>query len=322
MNIGRRRIAFVADVGGTRTRVAVADGNAIVPGSVRRYLNAEWRSFEDLAAKFAQNECRARFDSACVAFAGPVNDGRTALTNSDWAIDADALRTAIGATQTVLINDLQALGHSLAILGPGEIKPVLKGRKSRQNATRLVVGVGTGFNAAVASYVNGTWHVSASECGHSGLHVRNAEEFALAIHISEAAGFASMEDVLSGPGIETTYSWLASGKYGGQHKCAGSILDAAASGQDQAAVDTERIVVGLLGSVCGDLALIHLPFGGIYLAGGVARALVPRLEKRGYAEAFLGKGRFSEFMDQFSVGAIEDDFAALKGCAAYLASLG
>ncbi|MDE0114460.1 MAG: glucokinase, partial [Albidovulum sp.] len=225
-------------------------------------------------------------------------------------------------TQTVLINDLQALGHSLAILGPGEIKPVLKGRKSRQNATRLVVGVGTGFNAAVASFVNDAWHVSASECGHSGLRVRNAEEFALASHISAAAGFASMEDVLSGPGIETTYSWLAGGKFGEQHKFAGSILDAAASGQDQAAVDTERIVVGLLGSVCGDLALIHLPFGGIFLAGGVARALVPRLEKRGYAEAFLGKGRFSEFMDQFSVNAIEDDFAALKGCAAYLASLG
>ena len=316
----KKKNALVADVGGTRTRLALACGTEIEPGSVRRYLNEDWQNFEELADEFVHSEYSANFDSACVAFAGPVIDGRTALTNSDWAIDVEALGTAIGASRTVLINDLHALGHSLAVIDPCETTPILEGRSSKHTASRLVVGIGTGFNAAVASFVNGAWHVAPSECGHSALHVRTDEEFALASHISRAAGFASKEDVISGPGIETTYSWLARRKFGEKSRCAGSILEASAAGQDQAAVDTERIVAGLLGSACGDLALIHLPFGGIYLAGGVARALVPRLGKNGFAEAFLQKGRFSEFMDQFSVRAIEDDFAALKGCAALLDS--
>ena len=35
---------------------------------------------------------------------------------------------------------------------------------------------------------------------------------------------------------------------------------------------------------------------------------------------FRDKGRFAEFMENFSVTVVEDDFAALTGCAAHLAS--
>ncbi|MFZ1726109.1 MAG: glucokinase, partial [Albidovulum sp.] len=79
-----------------------------------------------------------------------------------------------------------------------------------------------------------------------------------------------------------------------------------------------RAFVRLLGAVAGDLALTHLPFGGIYLIGGVARAFAPYLEPFGFAEAFRDKGRFSGFMRDFPVTVIEDDFAALAGCAVYL----
>lgn len=41
----------------------------------------------------------------------------------------------------------------------------------------------------------------------------------------------------------------------------------------------------------------------------------------GFAENFRDKGRFSAFMDDFPVCIVEDDYAALTGCAAYLATL-
>ena len=67
--------------------------------------------------------------------------------------------------------------------------------------------------------------------------------------------------------------------------------------------------------------MIQLPFGGVYLVGGVARAFAPYLAQFGFAEAFRDKGRFAGFMGNFTVSVIEDDYAALTGSAAHLKSL-
>jgi glucokinase len=77
----------------------------------------------------------------------------------------------------------------------------------------------------------------------------------------------------------------------------------------------------MMGVIAGDLALSHLPFGGIYLVGGVTRALHALAHEFGFAEAFRDKGRFSGFMEQFGVQVVTDDYAALTGCASHLAKL-
>jgi glucokinase len=64
-----------------------------------------------------------------------------------------------------------------------------------------------------------------------------------------------------------------------------------------------------------------LPFGGVFLAGGVARAMAPHLIPMGFVEAFRDKGRFAGFMENFGVCVIEDDYAALAGSAAHLVRL-
>jgi glucokinase len=81
-----------------------------------------------------------------------------------------------------------------------------------------------------------------------------------------------------------------------------------------------RAFARLLGTVAGDQALINLPYGGIYLIGGVTRALTPWLARFGFTEAFRDKGRFAPLMEQFSVTTVEDDYAALHGLARHLAS--
>jgi glucokinase len=77
----------------------------------------------------------------------------------------------------------------------------------------------------------------------------------------------------------------------------------------------------MLGAVSGDLALTTLPFGGVWLVGGLARAFAPYLLSMGFVQAFRDKGRFSGFMEQFGVEVVEDDSAALTGCAAHLTGL-
>ena len=98
-------------------------------------------------------------------------------------------------------------------------------------------------------------------------------------------------------------------------------MAACANDSDPTATEAARVFTRILGTVCGNLSLIQLPFGGVYLVGGVARAFAPYLAQFGFAEAFRDKGRFAGFMGNFTVSVIEDDYAALTGSAAHLKSL-
>ncbi|MEM9970245.1 MAG: glucokinase, partial [Pseudomonadota bacterium] len=99
---------------------------------------------------------------------------------------------------------------------------------------------------------------------------------------------------------------------------AADIMEACMGGGDPSATEAVAVFVRTLGNVVGDLTMIHLPFGGVYLIGGVARAMVPHFESFGFADAFHDKGRFAGFMQNFAVSVIDDDFAALTGLIAYL----
>ena len=186
----------------------------------------------------------------------------------------------------------------------------------------LVVGVGTGMNAAPVHDTPWGRVVAASECGHISMPVRSDQDYRLARfvegHGPHAHGFAGVEDVLAGRGLERVHAFITAEAGSAQDIKAAEIMAALAAG-DPLARETARLYVHLLGAELGNLALIHLPFGGIYLVGGVARAFGNHLGPMGFAEAFRDKGRFEEFMGSFSVRILEDDHAPLTGCAVYLA---
>ena len=86
---------------------------------------------------------------------------------------------------------------------------------------------------------------------------------------------------------------------------------------DETAHAAIGLVIRTLGHFAGDMALTHLPLGGVYLVGGVARALLPYMDLHDLRGCFAAKGRFTGFMAQFSISIVEDDYAALIGAASY-----
>ncbi|MBC6437680.1 MAG: ROK family protein [Rhodobacteraceae bacterium] len=309
--------SLVADIGGTNTRVALARGETLDPGSVRRYANRQATDLAGILHRYLDETGteRGRVTGVCVAAAGPVRDGVADLTNLAWRVDHTTLARVLTAQKVAVLNDLQAQGYAISRLAPGMQKVVKPGPEQPPAARRLVVGIGTGFNAAPV-HTTGTGRVvPPSECGHITLPVRDRESAHLARALQERHGFAAVEDALSGRGIGAIHRTL--------HKtglCAAEVMAALEAG-DPSAEATAALFVRLLGHVLGDLALIHLPFGGLYLVGGVSRAFTPHLNRFGLAEAMRDKGRFGPFLDQFGVSVIIDDYAALTGCATHLAHL-
>lgn len=310
-------LSLVADIGGTNTRVALARGPLVDAASVRRYRNAEHPGIAAVISAYLAD--RGIDDSGitgvCVAAAGPVRDGVAQLTNLDWRIDREVLAEALTAEKSAVLNDLQAQGHAIGHIAPGNLVEVLPQPPQPPQAAKLVVGLGTGFNACPVFDTDAGRFVPPSEAGHVSLPATVPGLLEVLPRIADSHGFPSVEEVLSGRGVSTLHAALH-----GVDAAPADIL-AAMETRDAAALATGRLFVQVMGAVTGDLALGHLPFGGICLVGGVARAFAPWLEEFGFAGAFRSKGRFSGFMEQFGVQVVTDDYAALTGCASHLSRL-
>lgn len=313
---------IVADVGGTNTRVALATRGKVVAGSTAKFRNDEYSGLQAVLETYV-SDAQQRVDGrGCVAIAGPVradNTGR--LTNRDWPVDGAALAEALGLSRMRVINDLQAHGAAVVTLPSSALETLKTGLAAPTNASCLVVNVGTGFNIAIVDLRSGAPHVPPSEAGHASLPVKTDEDLRLARYLGDLAGFASIEEALSGRGLPQIYGFHA----GLEPDALPSSQDVIAwfdQGADHAAQQTIETSVRLLGAVTGDMALISVPFGGVFLIGGMANALLDRADRSHYIEAFQDKGRFSSYLDPIAVHRVLEDSAALDGCAATLGPAG
>lgn len=323
-------VSLVADIGGTNTRVALAKGMRVQADSIRKFRNRDFTGIDGVLARYMADEGVGPVAGACVAGAGPVQDGAVTMTNlfdenrQPWIIDRARVVRATGAGTVAVLNDLQAQGQALGHIAEENLRRVIAGPR-RDGASMLVVGLGTGVNAAPVH--NTPWGrvVPPSECGHVNMPVRGAEGLRLAQFIEALlttrgeVAHAGVEEVLSGRGLANLHAFAAAEAGGAPERDSAAVLAALAEG-DAVAAETARLYIYILGQMLGDLALIHLPYDGIYLIGGMSRALTPYFARFGLEAAFREARRVPLLLRDFSVTVVEDDFAALTGCAAYLAN--
>lgn len=325
-------LSLVADIGGTNTRVALADGATFRAASVRRYRNAGYNGIDEVLAQYMADEGVSAVAGACVAAAGPLRHGAIVMTNLNdadgqpWVIDAGRVSRATGAPQVAILNDLQAQGQALGHIAAENLRRVIDG-PVEDGASMLVVGLGTGVNAAPVH--NTPWGrvVPPSECGHVNLPAQNDEDLRLLRFLESLlaargeVAHAGVEEALSGRGLANLHSFAAA--EAGQDSSAASaeVLAALAAGAPVAA-HAARLYTRILAQTLADLALIHLPYGGIYLIGGMSLAMEPHFRTFGLTETFRRPRRVALMQTEFAVTVVADDYAALTGCAVYLANGG
>lgn len=307
-------LSLVADVGGTNTRVALAKGTHLLTETVCKFSNADYAGLGGVLSAYLEEE-QVDCAGAAVAIAGPVRDGRGTLTNRDWSVDPEMLAQVTQAETVAVLNDLQAQGHAMGRIDAGNLQTVVQGQMV-PGSTRLVIGVGTGFNAAVVLDTPIGRIVPPSEAGHANMPLRTEEDLRLCHFVETSHGFPAVEDVLSGRGLERIYAWRHAEHGASVERRAAEIMGSIDT--DPMAAEAVSCFVRILGTVAGNLSLVHLPFGGVSLIGGVARAMHPYFETYDFAAAFRDKGRFAGFMNNFHVDIVEDDFAALVGLASHL----
>ena len=253
---------LLADIGGTNTRIAVADAAGPFR-NLQTFVNDDLNDIQAVLKDVAQSAGGP--GRAVIAVAGPVEADTFRLTNRNWSLSRTELASTLGLNDLIVVNDFVAMAQSVPALAASDVMSVGKGVGDPQGNI-LVCGPGTGFGVAALVQNAGNSIALASEAGHMRLGPASAEEESLFKRLAPS-GALSIEEVLSGKGLAALHHRME----GTEHST--EILIAAAQVGDVAAAATVAAFMRVFGRIVGDLALAFDARGGIYIGGGVGRAL-------------------------------------------------
>jgi glucokinase len=248
-----------------------------------------------------------------------------------------------------LINDFAAVGYGLLSLTPEDILTLQPGRP-QSTAPIAVIGAGTGLGQGFLVHLLDDYHVYATEGGHADFAPRTDIEFELLqyFHQHYHLNRVSVERVVSGQGIVTIYQFLCDSRKGSasrnrtqdldrdrlsaasehsanlganlakkdRHLSAAEISQAALEKSNPICQQAMELFIEAYGAEAGNLALKLLPYGGLYLAGGIAAKILPLIQEGDrFLNAFKQKGRVSPLLERIPVHIVLNPQVGLQGAA-------
>ncbi len=317
---------LAGDIGGTKCNLALyehrPDGYEKVVK--HRFASREFATFEEVIGQFlletrkeTRNAGAGAIEAAGFGVAGPVIGHRVKATNLPWVVDGAALAKLLDTDHVVLLNDLEATAHSLALLPPSEISTLNRGVPAPQS-TEALLAAGTGLGEAILFW-DGTQHVVASsEGGHADFAPRNEREIELLRHMKKHHEFVSVELILSGRGFFTIHEFLdAAVRHPSfddpESDAAPEITQLALAGKCPVCVETLDMWVSMYGAEAGNLALKVLARGGVWIAGGIAVKIREKMEDGTFFRAFCEKEKFAPLLAQIPIFMVLNEEAPLIG---------
>jgi len=319
---------LIIDIGGTHSRLAMVDEDAsdILLKHFRSYKSEEYLDVDEIIQDY-ENSIGIKAKSAVIGVPGPVLNGTVRATNLPWELEEKGLAETLCFSSVKLINDVEALGYAIDVLGLDDLVVLNPGRHY-PDAPAAVIAPGTGFGEAYGSRTGSRYRVFPSEGGHAGFSPSTKLELQLLEYLMADHDHVSVESVCSGPGICNIYRFLRDRKVCIEPQWlkealekstdrAGSIARNALSEDKAEAISTQTLdlFVAILGAVTGDLALTLAAKKGVYIGGGIAPQILPFLQKDLFMQSFTNKGPLSRFVADIPVNVICKPEANLYGLA-------
>lgn len=316
---------LAGDVGGTKCNLALfAEKNGKLEIVFReRFASKEFARFDLILGEFARRAVpylgHEKVRAAGFGVAGPVINNRIHATNLPWILDAETLGREIGVKSVVLVNDLGATGHSLEHLAPEDFC-VLNVGQPVPGASRALLAAGTGLGEGILFWDGNRYKVVPSEGGHSDYAPRTDKQIELLKFMRLRYPQVSWEVILSGRGFRTLHEFIAPSV---KHPIfedteADPAPFITKSGLDRSCpvcVETLDLWTSIYGAEAGNLALKALALGGIYVAGGIAVRILPKMKDGTFFNSFKDKWHFSNMLAGVPVSVVLNESAPLIGAA-------
>ena len=337
-----RPVLLAADVGGTKTLLGLF---AEAPERPRRievgeFTTLDYDSLVPMIREFLKasgTEARA-VKAATFGIAGAITEQVARLTNVPWVVDAAAVAQATAIRKVHILNDLEAMAYSVAVLEPQELK-VLQQGVTVPGGNAAVIAAGTGLGESLLLNVDGRFLPGETEAGHADWGARTPREIELLIAVSRVHGRCSSEHIISGPGLVNIYSFthdafgsrinVSPAAFVPERTCVGvgtvddpadlpaAISASALERRCEHCIEALDLFVAAYGAEAGNLALRTAATAGVYVGGGIAPKILPALQDGRFLEAFRAKEPMADLVATMPVAVILNPDAGLIGAAAH-----
>jgi glucokinase len=321
-------LLLAGDVGGTKTTVilfSVAGGSL----SVKFRLRVATRDFASPVELLKHVIQQARSEGvatddigiASLACAGAVIDDRVVTNNLPWVVEAASLAEGLQLQpkNILLLNDLVGAAASLPHLSNEDLLP-LNDAVPKERAPKALIAAGTGLGEALLFWDGTRYRIFPSEASLTDFAPRNDREMLLVHSLRDRMPRVSCEEIVSGRGFRAIHQIIFPGV---QHAwfddpsvdAAVQITHLALEGGCPACVETLQMWTEAYAAEAGNMALRVLPFGGVYVAGGIALKILPKMKDGTFVRVFSDKSKLSRELARIPIYVVLNEDAPVLGAA-------
>ncbi len=324
-------VVLAGDVGGTKALLALAESDATGVKVIEeeRFPSREYAGLAEIVAEFLAR-VRTPVAAACFGVPGAVLDGSCTTPNLPWVLTERELVAATGLPAVRLINDFAAAAVGVLAAPPASLATLQPGTTSA-HGPMAVIGAGTGLGQALLLWDGRRYRVHPTEGGHGGFAPEGELQRELLAYLEASFDPVSVERVVSGPGLARIYRFLVGRGAASSPEVArsmdeddpGAVIGRHALARtDPACEQALDLFAAAFGAEAGNLALRSLATGGLYVAGGIAPKVLPKLQDGTFLEAFRRKGRMSDLMRTIPLVVVLEERTGLLGAALEAAGMG
>ncbi len=285
--------ALLIDLGGTNVRHAFFTKNKL-SSIIKEKISDE--DFIPYLLKLTKE--KGNIDYLVIAAAGPKEKKSIKLTNRKLIVDATELENKLKLKKCFLLNDWEAVAHSLNQLKPKSLMTIKEGTPSNKNILLIGPGTGLGVTLIINNQVISTefGNVLSSTAGM----LKNFE-------LNSSKKFSSLESILSGPGIELLYEEKFQKKLSSVE-----IINLALKGSENEFYILDNFLKTLI-SIIDDLVLTF-SIEKVILGGAILNSLEPML---GSVHKYFSSGmnpKYSHLIEKVQVILLKEDEPGIYGC--------
>ena len=292
--------ALLIDLGGTNVRHAFFINNALSKISKEKISDKEFIPF----IKKLLNEAESKIEYLVIAAAGPNNQGLINLTNRNLLINSSELEATLNLKKCLLLNDWEAVAFSLSEMKKKSFLSIKGNVPSNKNT--LLIGPGTGLGVTIII----DDQIIPTEFGNVLSATKSMME---SFGIERSEKFLSLENILSGPGIEMLYEEKFGKKLSSE-----KIITLALERNEDALFIVNNFLKTLI-TIIDDLVL-SFTCNRVILGGAILNSLKSILTSEKILNYFSSRinPKYSQLIEEVQVDLLLEDEPGIFGCLAFL----
>ena len=292
--------ALLIDLGGTNVRHAFFINNALSKISKEKISDKEFIPF---ITKLL-NGAESNIEYLVVAAAGPNNQDFINLTNRNLLINSSELEAALNLKKCLLLNDWEAVAFSLSEMEKKSFLSIKDNVPSNKNT--LLIGPGTGLGVTLII----DDQIIPTEFGNVLSATKSMME---SFGIERSEKFLSLENILSGPGIEMLYEEKFGKKLSSE-----KIITLALERNEDALFIVNNFLKTLI-TIIDDLVL-SFTCKRVILGGAILNSLKSILTSEKILSYFSSRinPKYSQLIEEVQVDLLLEDEPGIYGCLAFL----